>query len=184
MMSERILYLIEQCRQAKDQAALHAALHELFEAVKMDLYLFVYRRAKQSEVDDIMQEIWKAIIKSLPSFNGKTAKQFLKWCYTIAIRKVADSFDFYERMEPMSLDDVSRIIDNSEHIRPMSNQDRLDCQEALRLLAESDPDCHEILWNHFILEVEISDIAEQLELKYDAARMRINRCLDNAQGLI
>jgi DNA-directed RNA polymerase specialized sigma24 family protein len=52
------------------------------------------------------------------------------------------------------------------------------------LLKKAKPECLNILWNHYVLGFEIQEIALQVGLKYDAARMKINRCLDAAQGLI
>jgi hypothetical protein len=40
------------------------------------------------------------------------------------------------------------------------------------------------LWKHFVLGLDYAEIAEEENLSYDSARMRIGRCLDEAKALV
>jgi RNA polymerase sigma factor (sigma-70 family) len=181
-MVHKLIYLLEKCRRAPDQASRESAFNELYDAIRVDLYLYTIRRSKKLKADDVVQEVWKAISTNLHTFKEKTDEQFLSWCYRIARNKAADSFR--DRNEPMPLDEVTKIIDESENAQPMSAQDRLDLEHAMNLLSKAKPECLNLLWNHYVLGLDIQEIASQIGLKYDAARMKINRCLDAAQGLI
>ena len=165
-MVHKLIYLLEKCRCVPDQASRESAFNELYDAIRVD----------------VVQEVWKAISTNLHTFKEKTDEQFLSWCYRIARNKAADSFR--DRNEPMPLDEVTKIIDESENAQPMSAQDRLDLEHAMNLLSKAKPECLNLLWNHYVLGLDIQEIASQIGLKYDAARMKINRCLDAAQGLI
>ena len=40
------------------------------------------------------------------------------------------------------------------------------------------------LWNHYVIGFDYGEIAEEQNLKYDNVRMKIGRCLDEAQSLV
>ncbi len=51
-------------------------------------------------------------------------------------------------------------------------------------LDKSKPECREYLWNRFVLGFDYVEMAEELNLKYDAIRRRVERCLEEVRGLI
>ena len=176
---------VKACRiRSGDKHHFNHALEQLHQAIKIELHMYVVSRVKPSDVKDVLQEIWKAIVTNIRSFRGNTDKQFLKWCYVIAMRKAADSHSDGNRMDVLPDDELTHLIDKSCEVKPMSAQDRLDLKHAMNLLEKSKPECREFLWSHFVIGFDISEIAKEYNLNYDAARMKINRCLKMAQGLL
>jgi RNA polymerase sigma factor (sigma-70 family) len=183
-MKSYLIRLVEQCRVSKSEGLRRMALESLHNAIRIELHLYILRRVNESDVNDVLQETWKAIVTGIRSFREKTDRQFLKWCYVIALRKAADSHSHRKRMEVWPEEELTKLIDQSSKSQPMSPQDRLDLEYAINLLSEAKPECLDVLWNHYVLGFNIAEIAEVFKLNYDAARMKIRRCLRTARGLV
>ena len=183
-MDPLISMVMALCSSRLDPASREEIFEKLYRAIQTELRLYIFRRVKPSDVEDVLQETWRGIVAGLNSFRGDTDKQFLKWCYIIAMRRCADSHSHRDPAENWPDDELTNLVDKSEMAKEMSPQDRLDVEFAKELFAKSKPKCRELLWKHYIDDLDISDIAEELNLKYDAIRMSIKRCLNDAQGLI
>jgi len=61
---------------------------------------------------------------------------------------------------------------------------RLDASLLLDLIQASKFPCGEVLWSYLGQGLEIEEIAGAYDVTYDAARMKIRRCLEAAQAVI
>ncbi len=52
---------------------------------------------------------------------------------------------------------------------------------AFRNLTRSSID---LLWKHYVIGLDYAEIAEERQLSYDSARMKIGRCLEEARSLV
>ncbi len=43
--------------------------------------------------------------------------------------------------------------------------------------------CSVFLWRHYVIGLDYTEIAEELNLNYDIVRMKIRRCLNEAKSL-
>jgi RNA polymerase sigma factor (sigma-70 family) len=161
-------------------------VEKIFCKIEPKLRLFVFGLISRPEAEDALQEVLKAVATSLKKFNGNTTEEFWGWCYRIARNKLNDCFraKAADRAEPMPPEEMWRLIDESAQDIPMSAADRLDLDHAMRLLTASKPECHELLWNHFVIGFNYQDIAEEQHLQYDNVRIKIGRCLETARSLI
>jgi len=159
---------------------------EIFRLIEPDLRLFVLSSIRLPAAEDVFQEVLKAVATSLPKFIGDTPAQFWAWCYRIARHKSGDHYRKQEtdRMQPMPPGEIQELVDASAQVAPLSAADKHDLEYALNLLASSKPECRDYLWNHFVLGLDYAEIAEEQNLTYDAARMKIGRCLDEAKSLV
>jgi RNA polymerase sigma-70 factor (ECF subfamily) len=153
---------------------------ELIGLIEGDLRIFIFARVNPTDAKDVFQVVLTEIILNLCKCKGKTFRQFLAWCYQIARNKVADHYR-RNRLDPFPMDELWELVEASKTYLPLTAADEIDLKYALELLEMSHPECREILWDHYILDRDIAEIAEELQLKYDAARMRINRCLETAR---
>jgi RNA polymerase sigma-70 factor (ECF subfamily) len=154
--------------------------------IEPSLRLFIFAKVPPSEIDDIMQEILVAVFQNLDKFNGKTDKEFWKWCYQIARNKISDMYRKKKssRLEPLPVEELWPLVEESAGWNPISPQDRLDLEHAMNLLSESKPECRFSLWEHYVVGLDFSEMAIELGLEYDAMRRRIERCLTLARKLI
>ncbi len=159
---------------------------EIYHEVKSPLHDFIFVRLKHPAAQDAFQETLKAVTESLAKFRGDSDGEFWKWCFSIARNKVNDHLRKQEsdRLQPMEPDELWQLVDTSAQNSPLSAADRLDLQHALKILAEAKPECSEYLWQHFVLGLDYSELAEERQMSYDNVRMKIGRCLGAAQELM
>ena len=159
---------------------------EIFRLTEPDLRLFVFSAVQPSAADDVLQEVVKAIATSLKNFNGETPKQFWAWCYRIARNKLNDQYrkQANDRLQPLPPEELWQLVKSSGETMPMATGERLDLEYAMDLLETSKPECREYLWKYYVLDLDYDDIAEEQNLKYDAVRMKVGRCLDEVRALV
>jgi len=159
---------------------------EIFRLIQPDLRFFEFSSIAHHAAEDVSQEILKAIATSLKKFQGDTTKEFWAWCYRIARNKLNDHYrdKSADRLQPMSPEDIWEMVELSAQDAPISPAVRHDLEYALELLTASKPECNELLWRHYVVGLDYAEIAEERNLNYDAVRMKIGRCLEEAKSLI
>jgi|SRR5580704_601117 RNA polymerase sigma factor (sigma-70 family) len=158
---------------------------EIFRRIEPDLRVFVFSSISNDAAKDALQEVLKAVAVSLKGFKGDTHKEFWGWCYRIARNKLSDHFrqQYAERIQPVSPDELWRMMDVSAQDAPMTAAIRHDLDYIIKLLTTANPDCSDLLWKHYVIGLDYSEIAEERNVSYDNARMKIGRCLDEAKSL-
>jgi len=159
---------------------------EIYHEIKSPLHDFIFGRLKHPAAQDVFQETLKAVTASLAKFSGDSDGEFWKWCYKIALNKVNDQLrkQSSDRLEPIDPEELWQLVETSAQNSPLSAENRLDLQHALKILAEAKPECSEFLWQHFVLGLDYSELAEERQMSYDNVRMKIGRCLGAAQELM
>jgi RNA polymerase sigma factor (sigma-70 family) len=159
---------------------------EIFRRLEPDLRLFVFGAVQHHAAEEALQEISIAIVTSLQKFQGNSAKEFWAWCYRIARNKLNDHYreKATDRLQPMPPEEMLSLVDSSAQDAPLTAADRHDLDYAMKLLTASKPECYDYLWQHYVFGLDYAEIAEERNLSYDNARMKIGRCLDAAQTLM
>jgi RNA polymerase sigma factor (sigma-70 family) len=158
----------------------------IFRLILPDLRVFVFSRLPPQVAEDGLQEILKAVATGMGRFEGNTTKEFWSWCYRIARNKLNDQYrkQSSERTVSMSPDELCYVIETSAQAAPLTPQDRLDLDYAMKLLTAAKPECSDLLWQHYVVGLDYAEIAEEKNLNSDAVRMRVKRCLDEAMALV
>jgi RNA polymerase sigma factor (sigma-70 family) len=159
---------------------------EIFLRLEPQLRFFVFGQVPPPDAEDVLQEIMKAVATSLGNFKGNSRDEFMGWCYSIARHKLNDHYrrKAGDRMQPLPPEELWPIVDATAQKTPMSAGDRIDLEDAMKLLTASKPECYDFLWKHYVIGLDYAEIAEEQNLKYDNVRMKIGRCLDVAQSLV
>ena len=159
---------------------------DIFTLIAPDLHLFVFSNTSHHAAQDVYQEVLKAVATSLRTFKGDTEKEFWKWCYRIARNKLNDYYHSksVERMLPTAPEDLQQMMELSAQDATISPAVRHDLEYAMKLLTSSKPECYDFLWNHFVIGLDYTDIAEDRNMSYDNVRMKIGRCLAEAKSLV
>jgi len=150
------------------------------------LSLFIRGFVQPPNADDVLQDSMKAIIGGLRGFKGTEVKQVWKWCYQITRRKIADFCRSAkaDRLQPMEPDELNQLLQTSAQAAPGSPAVWHDLEYALNVLLKSKPECYDFLWQHYIVGLDYADIAAEQDMTYDSARMKVGRCLSEAQKLV
>jgi RNA polymerase sigma factor (sigma-70 family) len=159
---------------------------EIFRRIEPDLRVFVFSSISHDSAKDALQEVLKAIAIGLKSFKGDTPKEFWGWCYRIARNKLSDHFrqQYAERIAPVSPEELWRMMDISAQEVPLTAAARHDLDHIIKLLTATKPDCSDLLWKHYVMDLDYDEIAEERQMSYDSIRMKIGRCLDEAKSLV
>ena len=181
---ESLIELVIAYRQAGHLALRMRLAEEIVRRIGPSLYDYVHRRVPEAVADDIYQEVLLIITVQLDTTRAETEKAFWGWCYTIAFRKCAD---FHRGRPPeiaLEIDELRRVIEAGTRVEPPSAGEREDLAYALALLGKAKPPCVGLLWDHYVMDVDTADLAEQRGETNDAVRMRIHRCLQLARELV
>ncbi len=109
-----------------------------------------------------------------------------QFSYRIASNKIFDQIRrrTSDPLLPLPMEELENLVTESAKEIPLSAGERLDLEYAMNLLAKAKPACHDLLLSHFIDDLSVKELAAQLNLKIDAVRRRIERCLGLAGGLL
>ncbi|HEY0550230.1 MAG TPA: sigma-70 family RNA polymerase sigma factor [Verrucomicrobiae bacterium] len=154
--------------------------------IEPQLQFFVFKAVPSAAAEDVLQEIMKSITAGLAGFKGDSDKQFWAWCYRIARNKVNDQLrkQTSDRLHPMEPEELWQLVDTAAQDEGLSAASRLDLKDTMKRLTQAKPECAELLWQHFVLGLDYSELAEARQMSYDNARMKLGRCLDAAQDLM
>ena len=183
---EQLIKLVKTYRLSSGLAERLRLVEAIFHLIEPDLRAFVFSAIKPHAAKDVLQEVLISITNSLKNFEGDSKEKFLAWCYKIARRRIYDHIrkKASDRLQPMPHDELLDLVDTSAQAAPMTAADRHDLEYALKLLDSSKPECRDYLWNHYVIGFDYGEIAEEQKLNYDNVRMKIGRCLDEAQSLV
>jgi RNA polymerase sigma-70 factor, ECF subfamily len=164
--------LVESAQQG-DQAA----FGELYDHYLTKVYRRVYSLAPETDVEDITQEIFISVARSLGSFRGGSS--FSTWLYRIVKRRVADYYRKRERqVEQVELEKADHTPD--EDILG-NTADALLLQQALRALPESH---REIIMLRLAEGLPFQEVADRLNIKLGAAKLRFYRAIEACKSKI
>lgn len=158
---------------------------EICRLILPKLRAFVFGAVAPSVAPDVLQEVLNAVATSLRSFGGATNGEFWSWCYRIARYKIVDHLRrrASDRLQPMGPNELRQLVDLSPS--PVRTAGvKHDLEYAMKLLTSVKPECHALLWAHYVQDLDYADIAEERGTTYDAVRMKISRCLDEARALV
>jgi len=159
---------------------------EIFRLIEPDLRFFVFSSVSHHAAQDALQEVLKAVATGMKQFKGDTVKEFWAWCYRIARNKLNDHYrdKAADRMQPTPPEELWRMMEVSAQDAPMTAQTKLDLDHAIKLLTAAKPECSDLLWRHYVIGLDYTELAEERAVSYDNVRMKIGRCLDEAKALI
>jgi len=191
MSSESEAKLLERCRRGEA-----AAWDEVFDRHYSAAASFVYQLGynfSMEDVEEISQETFLSVIRSLDSFKG--GSQFQTWLFRIAANKARD---YRERQHaakrgggqktislqdddpetgltidlPSSLPGPDALIMNEERIAQV--------REALDKIGEP---CREIIELRYFADLSYEEISATLDLNAKTVSSRLSKCLDRLEEI-
>lgn len=180
-----VIQLVRAYQKTAELADLERLGDAIFAELEPELRRYVEGKIRPQFADDVLQEVLKAVVISLPKFSSD---DFLKWCRGIARHKIHDQYQANakasERFQALPPEEIVELVGLSVAATPLATGERLDLDYAMKLLAESKPECVESLLRHYVDGLDYGEIAEEQNVNYDAARMKIGRCLETVRELV
>lgn len=162
--------LATQAKEGDQQAFL-----ELYDRYLAKVYNRVKSRIPLKDAEDVTQEIFIAVVKSLPKFEQRS--RFSTWLYTIVNRQIADYYRrHYRRNEDQK---VPLESDSQQFNMPTYEHENLEemvvIQRALQYLPEN---YQEVIMHRFADGLTFREIAEVREQSLEAVKSLYRRAIE------
>lgn len=136
----------------------------------------VYRRVRyvvpESEVEDLTQEIFIAVMKSLSSFRGDS--QFSTWLRSVTNRKIAEFYRLNRSARKPVLSPLSEATGRMEGGTSDRLEQRIFMQRSLQKLPEN---YREVILLRFAEDLQFSEISEIMNLGLEATKSLYRRAI-------
>lgn len=136
----------------------------------------VYKRVRcvipENDVEDVTQEVFIAVLKSLPSFRGDS--QFRTWLRTLTNYKVAEFYRKRTRKQEPLLAPLSEASGRMEGATSKVLEERIFIQSALKKLPEN---YREIILLRFAEDMQFDEIAKLTNQNLEAAKSLFRRAI-------
>lgn len=146
----------------------------LYERFFPSVYSWVRFKVQETDVDDVTQEVFIAVLKSLESFRGQS--KFNTWIWTITTRKIAD----YHRSSKAAYIDQNEFDDAVKNYEadPSHNPDTQDDLRVIRQAISTLPSNYQdILRQRFIEDLPFQDIARKNGQTLEAVKSLFRRAV-------
>ena len=149
---------------------------EAFDALYHRHLPIVYKRVRyvipESDVEDVTQEIFIAVLRSLSSFRGEA--QFGTWLRTLTNHKVAEFYRKRTRKQEPLLASLSEASGKTTGSTSKAMEERIFMQGALQKLPEN---YREIIILRFAEEMQFNEIADLTNQNLEATKSLFRRAI-------
>lgn len=164
-------HLARQAQQGNREAFL-----TLYNLYLNKVYGRVRSRVPAQDVEDVVQDVFIAVIRSLSSFEQRS--QFGTWLYTIVNRQIADFYRKRTRTsgtegQTLSLEDAERVPGTLVS-EDASMDERALVQKALNKLPEH---YQEVIYMRFVDKLTFMQIAEKRGQSLEAVKSLYRRAI-------
>ena len=164
------------------------ALSTLITRHQSKIYGFIYSKIPDRDVcDDIFQDTFIKVIKTLKSNSYNEEGKFLPWVMRISHNLIIDHFRKNKRMpmlretEEFSIFSILKDEDLNIENKLISNQIDLDLK---KLIAELPKDQREILQMRFFQDLSFKEISEETGVSINTALGRMRYAMINIRKII
>jgi RNA polymerase sigma-70 factor (ECF subfamily) len=149
---------------------------EAFDALYQRHLPNVYKRVRyvipENDVEDVTQEIFIAVLRSLSTFRGEA--QFRTWLRTLTNHKVAEFYRRRSRKQEPLLSPLSEASGKLTGSTSKAMEERIYIQSALQQLPEN---YREIILLRFAEEMQFNEIAEHTNQNLEATKSLFRRAI-------
>jgi RNA polymerase sigma-70 factor (ECF subfamily) len=157
--------------------------HEAFDILYRRHLPNVFRRVRyvipENDVEDVTQEVFIAVSKSLGSFRGNS--QFGTWLRTLTNYSIAQFYRKRTRKQDPLLAPLSEASGRTQGATPNILEERIFIQSALQKLPEN---YREVLILRFAEDLQFNEIAELTNLNLEATKSLYRRAISALRNLL
>lgn len=174
MLNVAVLSDEELARQA--QAGAQDAFVALYERFFPVVYAWARFKVPEADVEDVTQEIFIAVLKSLRSF--KSQSKVSTWLRTITNHKIADYYRARKIKQPVELDDYDELdAQQLSHTIKNDDCDQDDFEIIRYALYQLPVNYQDIILQRFIYEMPFNEIACQNGQTLEATKSLFRRAM-------
>ncbi|PJF23548.1 MAG: hypothetical protein CUN56_00435 [Phototrophicales bacterium] len=162
------LQLVTRAQQGDREAFL-----TLYNRYLNKVYNRVRSRVPEADVEDVTQEIFLAVVRSLASFRQES--KFNTWLYTIVNRQIAD---YYRRSKKKGNPNPVMSLEAMRAQEPSYEHTTIDDEAALKRALNAVPEHYrEIVLMRFADGLSFAEIAEELGKSLEAVKSLYRRAV-------
>ena len=141
----------------------------------------------KEDAEDVAQEIFLKVFTKLPSFKGESS--FSTWLYSITTNSCLNALDRKKRQPGWFSTEFSELKESEKEDESLftlihSGLENKELKQKIESVLEKLPDQNNsILRLRFFEELDYQAIAERLDLKLSATKMRIKRAKESFKEL-
>lgn len=154
------------------QAGDRDAFMTLYNRYLKKVYNRVKSRVPATDADDVTQEVFIALVKSLPRFEQRSS--FSTWLYTIVNRQIADFYRRHYRQQDHKNISLDAYDELNLPAADGENDEMLRIQQALHTLPEN---YQEVILMRFADGLSFSDIASKTGKSLEATKSLYRRAI-------
>jgi len=164
-------------------------INQLISRHKNKVYTYILLMVRNEQLaEDIFQDTFIKVIKSLQEGKYKDNGRFLSWVIRIAHNLVIDQFRKEKQMNVMSNDNFEADLFNNKKIADRSIEDELIndqiCTDIRSLVDKLPEDQRQVVILRHYLGLSFKEIAEQTNVSINTALGRMRYALINLRKLI
>ena len=167
-------YLIQQFVQGNQQA-----LDALYLRYVKTVYTRVHYVIPKMDVEDVTQEVFIAMLRSLPSFRGEA--KFSTWLRTLTNNKVAEYYRKRSRKNDAMQVDLEYAEWSSDNSNDNSMEDRVTVRHALSRIPKP---YREIILLRYIEGMPFNEIADYLNKNVEATKSLHRRAISSLKEVL
>lgn len=153
----------------KDAAALVTLIHRYIPRV----YNWVRASVPESDIEDIVQEVFIAVATSIYTFKGSSS--FYTYIFKITKFKITD---YYRKSGKEKKEFLTADIENQAHTEPA--QQKMAGEDISTLLSCLSAIEYQVVIMRFLDGCSFKEISENTGLSYEAVRSKFRRALEKA----
>ena len=164
-------------------------IEQLIKRHKDKVYTYIFLIVKNQELaEDIFQDTFIKVIKSLKAGKYKEEGRFVSWVIRIAHNLIIDHFRKEKLLKTYSNDDSEVDLFNSKKFSEGTVEDRLVnsqiTKEVRKLIDELPDDQREVVILRHFVGLSFKEIADQTDVSINTALGRMRYALINLRKLI
>ncbi len=167
----------------------HAAIEILIHRHKRRVFSYIFIHVKdQVLAEDIFQDTFIKVIKSLRAGSYNEEGKFLPWVMRIAHNLIIDHFRQVKRVPvfernhgEFNIFSRLKILDESQEEKIVTGQIHEDVKKLLDFLP---PEQKEVLYMRFYADMSFKQIAEELDISINTALGRMRYAIINLRKII
>jgi len=160
-------YLVQQFIQGDEKA-----FDILYHRYAKKVYNRVRYLTPETDVEDVTQEVFIAVIRSLSSFRGEA--KFSTWLRTLINNKVNENFRKRSRKKETMQVDLEHAERSSDHSNASSLEDIITVQHALNNIPKQ---YREVILLRFAEEMTFKEVAENLNKNLESTKSLYRRAI-------
>jgi RNA polymerase sigma-70 factor, ECF subfamily len=163
--------LIQQFIQGDNQA-----FNTLYDRHVKTVFKRVGYRIPETDVEDVTQEVFLALLGSLSSYRGNA--KFKTWLYALTNHKIAEFYRKQSRKKETIQVDLDHAEQRSADNNMVPPDDQIILQNALNKIHK---DYREVILLRYADELQFSEIAAQLNKSLEGTKSLFRRAMSDLQ---